>query len=197
MTTLREQYPERLALIAARLRAGDSLQAIGEHLGVSRERVRQLAKETGASAQDGVAIRRVAAHKERERRAVLERAKAERKCEKALGCSLDELHALNDGQPRSMPGTKAHDYIFWRKNVRNISRADCQITFPQWCALWDASGKWDERGRGYGYWLTRIDRTLPFTVDNVRIVTGSEAIKHHRKTTPWHGGRRTIHAAGD
>lgn len=180
--------PARLQLIAERLRTGDTLQTIADQLGLTRERVRQLAKKTNSSARCGMAVRGIATECERERVAALKRARAERKCQKTMGCSLEELAALNDGKARYFPGSRGNEYIHWKNNLRKLKAGPVEITFPQWCKLWEESGKWQERGRGFGYWMARKDRTKPFTIDNVHIVTGSAAIEHHRNTAPWKTG---------
>lgn len=47
------------------------------------------------------------------------------------------------------------------------------IDFASWCRLW--ADKWELRGRTRGtYCMTRIDWSLPWTLDNVHVITRSE-----------------------
>ena len=46
------------------------------------------------------------------------------------------------------------------------------ISYEAWKDLWAESGQWDNRGRERGcYCMTRTDWSLPWTLDNVVIVT--------------------------
>lgn len=46
------------------------------------------------------------------------------------------------------------------------------ISFEAWKQLWDQSGQWHNRGRQRScYCMTRQDHLLPWTVDNVQIIT--------------------------
>ena len=55
--TLYGGYPSRAALISAYLNQGETLTKIGEVLGISRERVRQLCKKAGLSPVQGRNVR--------------------------------------------------------------------------------------------------------------------------------------------
>lgn len=52
------------------------------------------------------------------------------------------------------------------------------ISFAEWKRMWAESGQWANRGREKGcYCMTRLDWSLPWTVDNTRIVTREEHAK--------------------
>jgi hypothetical protein len=59
-----------------------------------------------------------------------------------------------------------------QKNQAQWREEGWQIPFEAWCALWDASGQWLNRGRERGcYCMSRLDWSLPWTVNNVAIIT--------------------------
>ncbi|MEJ7930992.1 hypothetical protein WG922_13535 [Ramlibacter sp. AN1015] len=49
------------------------------------------------------------------------------------------------------------------------------LTFEQWCELWEYSGKWDQRGKfKHQYCLWVLDKDQPFELGNVAVMTCSE-----------------------
>jgi hypothetical protein len=49
------------------------------------------------------------------------------------------------------------------------------ISFEVWWALWQASGKWHERGWGLGqYCMARKNDRGPYALDNVKIITNQQ-----------------------
>ena len=67
-------------------------------------------------------------------------------------------------------------HVKWRvwgqqKNQAQWREEGWTIEFADWCRIWDQSGQWLNRGRVRGtYCMTRLDWSLPWTVDNVVIV---------------------------
>lgn len=59
------------------------------------------------------------------------------------------------------------------------------LSFDDWWALWEASGKWELRGReGLGrYQMCRTNDEGPYEVGNVRIDTQGENIRERFKKT--------------
>jgi hypothetical protein len=60
------------------------------------------------------------------------------------------------------------------------------IDFETWCGLW--AERWEQRGRQRGdYCMTRVDWSLPWTVDNVQVITRSEHAKAqgHARAAGW------------
>lgn len=49
-----------------------------------------------------------------------------------------------------------------------------EMTFAEWWAIWQESGKWDQRGRGYGYAMARIGDSGPYKIDNIEIITSAQ-----------------------
>ena len=59
-----------------------------------------------------------------------------------------------------------------QKNQAQWRDEGWSIGFRDWCDLWDQSGQWLNRGRERGcYCMSRLDWSLPWTVDNVAIIT--------------------------
>ena len=53
-----------------------------------------------------------------------------------------------------------------------------ELTYEQWLQVWMGSGKLEKmkgKDRSKGFVMTRIDRLLPYTADNVEIVTSRES----------------------
>lgn len=66
-------------------------------------------------------------------------------------------------------------YLTWlqQRNQALYRDEGWDIDFEPWCELW--AEHWDLRGRTRGsYCMTRRDWSLPWTVDNVHVITRSE-----------------------
>lgn len=84
------------------------------------------------------------------------------------GCSRAEVLALRQGD-------NARKYVAQR--FRALQRGiPWKFTFPSWWALWQRSGKWNERGVGK-YVMARFGDTGPYSPDNVEIVTQAKNIR--------------------
>lgn len=69
-------------------------------------------------------------------------------------------------------------YLTWlqQRNQALFRDEGWNIDFADWCKLW--ADKWDLRGRTRGsYCMTRRDWSLPWTLDNVHVITRSEHAK--------------------
>jgi len=92
---------------------------------------------------------------------------------KAYGCTESEFNAIYDGPP--LKGSNAFKY---RRQQARAKQRDIgwEFTFPEWWAVWQASGKWDRRGRGHGYVMARKGDTGPYSPSNVEIIRQSQNI---------------------
>lgn len=169
----------RIECMANLYKTGHTLQQIGEEYGITRERVRQLIKKAGVAWDEG------GAHL----RAMVNAADKYRKPKNdgffiTYGCPKEEAELLNGGKCVTTKRSPAHRYMQQRRNAktRGIRWA---ITFPQWMAIWEASGHFHERGRGQGYCMARIGDTGPYAADNVEIVTMGQNISDSYYKTPW------------
>ena len=79
-------------------------------------------------------------------------------------------------------------YMTWlqQRNQANWREEGWSIDFEDWCRLW--AEHWPLRGRRRGdYCMTRVDWSLPWTLDNVQVVTRSEHAKAQgvARATGW------------
>ena len=157
---------DREKYIKDRFDAGDTFSAMGRELGVSTQRVSQIASSLGLSGigraekrRAEIAAKKSAAAEERVRK------RAERH-----GLPVDEYKLI-----RAMPYPSPFDkYGSQRKNAK-ARGIDWQLSFGDWWRIWQASGKWDQRGKSaMGFVMSRVDDLGPYSKDNVRIVTFSE-----------------------
>jgi hypothetical protein len=73
-----------------------------------------------------------------------------------------------------------------QRNQANWREEGWSIDFEDWCRLW--AEHWPLRGRRRGdYCMTRVDWSLPWTLDNVQVVTRSEHAKAQgvARATGW------------
>ncbi|MDP9651914.1 sigma factor-like helix-turn-helix DNA-binding protein [Paraburkholderia caledonica] len=161
--------------------AGLSLEKIGEIHGVTRERVRQIISKRGVTRFDGGPSIRAEAKKAT--RAFRIAANRDERSMRVYGCLYAGLEALlgKGVQPTSNKATKA--YVHQKRNSakRGIKFS---LTFPQWWAVWQKSGKWEQRGRGQGYVMARTGDVGSYSVGNVYICTQSQNSKDSFIKTP-------------
>lgn len=163
-------------------RSGMTLDAIGLKFGISRERVRQILKTLKVPPKHGgQTLRAIENVKERE---FARRKKMNKRVRRIYGCSFELALDLNKGHIFSAQGSRARCYLEQRRN--SITRGiRWEINFPDWCRLWDESGKWEERGRGKnGYCMSRVGDSGPYKIGNVEIVSNAENIKDSFMITP-------------
>jgi hypothetical protein len=160
---------EREAVICRLYRDGKTLQEVGDVFGVSRERVRQILRRAGISPDaGGVRERTRLRRRETNAKRQIER---DARTQEFYGCYHDQAIALNGGLILSTPGAPARAYIDQRSSAiyRGI---EWSITFPEWMAVWDDSGHFDERGKGRDkYCMARVHDIGPYEVGNVYITT--------------------------
>lgn len=94
---------------------------------------------------------------------------ARRNCLHQYGCTVEEALALNEGFEFSGDGSPMEKFRAqrWMAEKRGI---EWKLTFPEWKGMWDASGKWSERGIGVGQcYMARHGNTGPYSVENAFI----------------------------
>lgn len=65
-----------------------------------------------------------------------------------------------------------------QRSVRTNDGFEWRLTYNEWCDIWEASGKWNLRGKHRGqYVMARIGDVGPYAVGNVEIITHSQNIK--------------------
>lgn len=165
---------QRANEMEAMYRGGKTLEETGVHFGVSRERVRQILSARGINRSMGGAQhadKKALSDGRRLARWQGSRSKKNASCNKHYGCDYETLIAANDGKNISVLRGKAHIYVMQRKNAIR-RRIEWKLTFPEWCAIWAESGKWEQRGRGKdGYCMGRNSDAGPYALGNVHITT--------------------------
>lgn len=164
---------DRNTEIALKWKSGLTLEEVAADYGITRERVRQIVRKLGLPPDvGGQSVKNLLScsiRKERRRRRDED---SEAKCLERWGMSRESLNEISPYQ-RSHPNHPTRIFTSFRNNVRRTG-IRFELTFPQWWRLWQESGRWDERGRGFGYWMARWDSDQPWRLDNIRIVSGSE-----------------------
>lgn len=159
-------------------RAAETQEQIANTYGVSRERIRQILAIYNITSKDSPRVVR-----DRDKRAAREIARLGRFMP-GCGCTMGELETI-----RSESREAIRVYREFRHNVVT-RKLPVELTLPQWWALWKASGKWAQRGRGHGYGIGRIDPRKGFTLDNVTITTGADQVRRLRAFMPEHFQRK-------
>jgi hypothetical protein len=69
----------------------------------------------------------------------------------------------------------SNQWVEFRQQRSNAKRRSVgfDLTYEQWCKIWDDSGKYEYRGR-CGYVMGRINDEGPYSVDNVEIISATE-----------------------
>lgn len=160
--TFRATITPRTQQMAAMYQTGKTLQQIGDHFAVTRERVRQIITRFHGLSRlhGGIAIaakdRKLAMETERDNR-----------CFAKWGCCWNDYVALRDLKKP----TRA--YSAQRKNA-GVRGIEWRFTLWEWWTVWQQSGRWDQRGRGQGYVMCRKGDTGPYSADNVYIATAAQ-----------------------
>lgn len=149
-----------------------TLKDLGDAYGITRERVRQVLKRQGITSDD--AARSAMREARNEALEELRTARRDKLTERVYGCGLDKALTLNGGHPLREHGTRSHYYLQRRVNVaRHEGWDQWQLTFPEWAALWAGKPLGSRHGPG-SYVVHRIDKTKPWTIDNVTLMRRDE-----------------------
>ena len=168
----------RSARIVALYRTGQTLQEIGDGYGISRERVRQIVSKYGVTAREG------GEHARMERRETAASAarknNQERRCQRLYGCSFVEMIAICEAAKGVVQQpTKA----FYKQRGTAINRGiDWKLTLKEWWGIWEASGHWEDRGRGVQkFAMCRYGDSGPYSCENVFIGLFTENVSEAQK----------------
>jgi len=147
---------QRTEAMAAMYRQGITLQAIGEKFGITRERVRQILKSIGLNGKSG------GAHFRTTSKNAGKAGRLETRIRNKWGLDVDTWRRLR------ADGTILR-YTQQRNNAR--SRAiQFHLTFLQWHAIWQASGKLELCGRGKGkFCMSRLNDAGAYELGNVHV----------------------------
>ncbi len=185
MNTLNPRTEEMARLYAE----GWVLEEIGLWFGITRERVRQILRAQGVTRQHGgQAILRAQQAEQR-------RQHQNDRCLIRFGHDYATHEAVRCSSGRPM--------VRFNEQRRNAAQRgiEWQLTFAEWWSVWEASGHWNERGRGQDrYVMSRRGDVGPYSLDNVYIQLSTDNnsdAPHRQQTLPkgvkvrMTGGRRT------
>lgn len=82
----------------------------------------------------------------------------------------------------------AKEAFYKQRNVARLNNINWHLTYDQWCDIW--KDKWELRGSSKDcYFMSRVDKTKPFSISNVRIEIGSNKpttkLKSHTHNKQW------------
>ena len=167
---------KRNADIVSRYSAGETLQKIGDEYLITRERVRQILKKNGLTRKQGGQY--IAAIKKRQ----------------IKQNKQDALYLLNHGLTRknfvSIPVDARKAFRQQKQNAR-MRGIEWAMRLAEWWQVWQESGMWEQRGRGYGYCMARHGDTGSYHPDNVYICTCAQnsSDQYNWNTSESIGGR--------
>lgn len=169
-------YRSRAADMERRYRAGETLQQIGTHYGITRERVRQILARRGVTREEGGQHFKTLQGREQCRQ------RREARYLAHYGCTYEQFWSVNprgysvrDDYYRTPIGAFQNQ----RRNARERGIAWGFPTFWSWWQVWDKSGHWNERGRGHGYVMARHGDSGPYSPQNVKIVLATENVAEY------------------
>lgn len=162
----------RAEKMAGMYRQGITLAKIGDQFGMTRERVRQILAKHGVSSGEGGQTVIASA-----KRARIEQAK-DAQCLAEYGIPYAVLRQLRkDGVTTAFRSQRNHAHM------RGI---EWKLTFAQWFAIWQSSGKLHLRGRGHGkYVMSRVSDQGCYELGNVHIQLATENSKE--AVAKWKG----------
>lgn len=161
--------------------AGMTLVQIGEIHGLTRERVRQILSRLGLDSSNSG--RKKVSDQRKQAKRVAVSARRDARCMRVYGCSFESLESILGKDVVLTSHRTARAYVQHKRNSgwRGI---EFLLTFTQWWAVWQKSGKWKQRGRGQGYVMARTGDVGPYAVGNVYICTQSQNSKDSFLKTP-------------
>lgn len=171
---LKASLSSRAEQIRQSFLAGLTMAQIGEIHSMTRERVRQILEKQGITRSDGG--KSVSTKAKRTARAAATAAKRDARCLKTYGCTYISIELICGPRVAVARNPATHKYVQQMLNA-GARGIEFNMTFPQWWAVWQASGKWNERGRGQGYVMARTGDIGPYAVGNVYICTQSQNSK--------------------
>jgi hypothetical protein len=144
--------------IVAKYQTEMTLEELGILHGITRERVRQIISVHGLSRKDGFASKRTQVRREAAKR------RQDDKYLKRCGCSFAQYKQI-----LVAGGTGP-----WKEQRRNAYERGVpwKLTLYEWWAIWEQSGRWENRGRHKGqYCMQRVDDVGAYERGNVFIAT--------------------------
>lgn len=172
----------RTSAMAHRYKSGETLAQIAKDYSMTRERVRQIILKVGLTGKDGGATKQAAKKRE------LRIQESEARFLAARGLSKAEFKKIAQKY-----GREPYNAFMNRRRNSKRDNQGWNLKFGEFWAIWQRSGKWEQRGRGEGYQLRRVDPNKPWQPGNVVVQDGRTAQSEY-KTAFWEskGGSGTL-----
>lgn len=171
--------------LAEMYESGQTLAEIGNHFGITRERVRQIISNLGVTKFDGGKhVRSFQNTPDKVAKLREKNERAEARIRSLWGMSVDAytLHVKEHGNS-SFSNSPMHKYVCQRNS--SIRRGIAwEFTFADWWSIWLESGKWYERGQGKYVMARYGDSDTPYSKDTVYICTQSQNSKDSYIVSP-------------
>lgn len=122
--------------------AGETLEAIGQKYGVTRERIRQIIKQHGFdSATGGKAVNS-------QQVKIAKLVRRDSHFREKYGCSYNDFKRI---KKEAAPTGHTPPFEFGRQKANAARRGiEWSMSFAEWWQVWADSGKWASKGRGIG-----------------------------------------------
>jgi hypothetical protein len=167
---------DRIDAVVAMYKQGKTLQEIGNHFMVTRERIRQLLTRAGVNKDEGGVAVRSATKKST---SLIRR---EQHYMNKYGCSFEQYkEILRIGRESGASRERQPMGAYCRQAQSAKNRGiEFKLKFWDWWQVWQQSGKWEHRGVS-GYVMARLMDTGPYEIGNIYITTQSKNIKHYQE----------------
>lgn len=147
---------ERAEKMASMYRQGLTLQKIGDHYSITRERVRQILKKHGVVRADNLRSNTTAV-------------RAERRAQ-ILDAQAMAKWGVPHQEKRQHRKSGLLGAFVSQRNCAKARGIAWNLKFGDWLAIWQASGRLDDRGRGLGkFCMSRIKDSGGYVLGNVHI----------------------------
>lgn len=157
--------------MAALYTSGQTMQEVGDHFGVSRQYVEQVLRKLGVPQRSGGVSTRILLSLDKFR---AKRDARDARLFKKWGLSAAEYDALVATYGASTTGTSPLKRFMEQRGTAGTRGVAWEITFKEWWTIWQESGHWEQRGRGYGYVMARYGDSGPYSAGNVQIITQAQ-----------------------
>lgn len=168
--------PETEKELCAEFEAGKTTTELSAKYEMTRQGVHRILKKNGLTRANGGKSKAVADRKAQE--ATIPSTLADRH-----GCSpeqWEQLRAMDEDYKK----TPLSAFNTFKNNFQNLYKEVVfDMTLWEWWTLWEESGRWAQHARNpEGMWvMAQIDRALPLTKNNARIIPFGQLMKETRK----------------
>lgn len=169
--------PEIETKICDDFRNGKTTTELATEHGITYQGIHRILKKHGLSRANGGKSKVVA-----ERRAKESAEATTSSIQERHGCTVEQWNMLRTMED-DYKKTPLAAFNTFKNNFQSINDVAFSMTLWEWWEMWEASGRWTQRIRNPdGMWvMAQLDKTLPLTKDNARIIPFGQLLKETRK----------------